>query len=283
MIRQLRTGDEKALEDYLLPRIDSSMFLLGNMRSSGLEYRPQPYHGFYAGEFEGGKIIGAAACFWNGNLIFQAGKNLDTLWKTAAQGFGKEIKGLIGPNDQVSEVLAANEFNHRKKQLDETENLYSLNLEDLIVPEALISSSLQGREAVKSDLEMLTAWRVGYSLETLGDTESDDLYESCRESLKRGLNDRSIWVLEVSGRLVSMTGFNIMMKESVQVGGVYTPPNLRSSGFGRAAVAASLLDAKSRGVEKAVLFTSARNTPAQKAYKALGFRRIGKYRLVLFT
>jgi predicted GNAT family acetyltransferase len=44
-------------------------------------------------------------------------------------------------------------------------------------------------------------------------------------------------------------------------------------------VARSLLDARSDGVERAVLFTGDANIAARKAYAALGFRRVGDYRL----
>jgi predicted GNAT family acetyltransferase len=44
-------------------------------------------------------------------------------------------------------------------------------------------------------------------------------------------------------------------------------------------VAASLLEARKESAEKAVLFTAESNLPAQKAYAALGFQRVGTYRL----
>ena len=71
------------------------------------------------------------------------------------------------------------------------------------------------------------------------------------------------------------------LKEAVQVGGVWTPPELRGRGHGRSVVAASLLDARSETAEKALLFTGKDNIPAQKAYTALGFRQIGDYRILL--
>ena len=67
----------------------------------------------------------------------------------------------------------------------------------------------------------------------------------------------------------------------MQIGGVWTPPSLRSRGYGRAAVAASLLDARAEGVRVAILFTGKGNVPACRAYEALGFQVIGDYRLVL--
>ena len=80
---------------------------------------------------------------------------------------------------------------------------------------------------------------------------------------------------------VSTSSFNTTTAEAVQIGGVFTPPELRCRGYGRAAVAASLLDARAEGIESSILFTGVRNIPAQKSYEALGYRHIGAYRLIL--
>jgi predicted GNAT family acetyltransferase len=42
-----------------------------------------------------------------------------------------------------------------------------------------------------------------------------------------------------------------------------------------------LLDARSEGAEKAILFTGEGNVAAQRAYTALGFQHIGDYRILL--
>lgn len=64
----------------------------------------------------------------------------------------------------------------------------------------------------------------------------------------------------------------------MQIGGVYTPPALRGRGHARAVIAASLLDARARGVRRAVLFTAGAN--AEAAYRALGFGATGRFGLV---
>jgi predicted GNAT family acetyltransferase len=99
--------------------------------------------------------------------------------------------------------------------------------------------------------------------------------------MERSLKERRTWILEEQGKPVACSSFNTAIKEAVQVGGVWTPPELRSRGYGRAVVAASLLDARAEGVTKAILFTGENNIAAQKAYVALGFRHIGDYRIVL--
>ena len=47
-IRILQLGDEAALTDYLQPYIESSLFLLGNMRTAGLIDQGEVYQGTYA-------------------------------------------------------------------------------------------------------------------------------------------------------------------------------------------------------------------------------------------
>ncbi len=60
--------------------------------------------------------------------------------------------------------------------------------------------------------------------------------------------------------------------------------HMRAAGLmdnGRSAVATSLLAVREEGVHTAILFTGEENIPAQKAYEALGFYKIGDYRITL--
>ena len=165
--------------------------------------------------------------------------------------------------------------------MDEQEGLYSLALNDLVVPEILKSGEVTGRRARPEDVELLTEWRIAYSLEALGAEDSPALHKQSRENIEYGVSAGVSWVLERNSELVANTSFNATIKEAVQVGGVWTPPELRGNGYGRAVVAISLLDARAEAVEKAILFTGDENVPAIRAYTALGFRRIGDYRLLL--
>jgi predicted GNAT family acetyltransferase len=164
-------------------------------------------------------------------------------------------------------------------QLDESDGLYDLDLQELIIPEDLRCGHVIGRRLKAGDLDLVTAWRVAYSMELLGSDENQDLWDESRENMEGKLRTGESWVLEVGGDVVANTSFNAAVREAVQIGGVYTPPKLRGRGYGRAVVAASLIDARNEGVEKAVLFTGDVNRPARKAYAALGFQRIGDYRL----
>ncbi len=291
----LRPGDESRLEAFLRPRLDSSMILLSNLRKAGIADRGGPFEGTYYRAPAGGEIAGVAAHYWQGNLILQAPDHLDELVETISSAPVREVRGLLGPGDQVGRARRLLGWPDARIQLDEREGLYALPLAELVVPQQLGAGSvtpeggkptLRGRRAERRDLDRVAAWRVDYCLEALGAEETPELRAQCRAEMEGYLERGETWVLEDSGVegggvAVASTSFNATIREAVQVGGVWTPPELRGRGYGRAAVAASLLDARAEGVERAILFTGDDNVPAVKAYAALGFRRVGDHRVVL--
>jgi predicted GNAT family acetyltransferase len=280
-IRILQAGDEAALEAFLLPQIDSSMFLIGNMRRSGLVDKGQPYTGTYAAAFAQGSMVAVVAHYWNNNLVVQAPIHVDALWRAAVQASQRPIAGLIGPTAQVRAASRTLGIDASQLQQDEVDRLYSLPLKELVVPDCLSSGEVRGRRMAPGDLELISEWRVGYEIEALGEQDSAELRQSCRDGVERSLAEGHTWVLEAGGVAVACSSFNAAIQEAVQIGGVWTPPQLRRRGYGRAVVAASLLDARREGVQKAILFTAESNIAAQRAYEALGFRHIGDYCLAL--
>jgi len=280
-VRVLGPGDEAALEAFLVPRVESSMFLIGNMRAAGLSYHGQAYEGTYVAAFENGDIAGVVAHYWNGVLILQAPVHLDALCTVAVERSQRGIEGLIGPIDQVEAARQLFHIDGSSIQMDEAERLYSLVLEELDVPAILASGQVKGRRVEARDLDLITERRVAYAIEALGEEDGPQLREECRASAQRSLEEGRSWVLEEGGRPVAFTSFNTAIAEAVQVGGVWTPPELRRRGYGRSVVAVSLLDARAEGVDRAILFTGEGNIAAQRAYEALGFRHIGHYRILL--
>jgi uncharacterized protein len=286
-VRKLVPADEPVVEAFLLPRLASSMFLLGNMRAAGLIDRGERFCGTYVGAFEDGALVGVVAHCWNGNLIPQAGEHVDVLWRAAVAASGRRVAGAIGPADQVTAIwqalnaLAEDRGHAPDIRMDAREPLFQLALSDLVVPDALQSGRVTGRLAAARDLETLVAWRFAYEVEMLGAAASAQLRAGVRAGVARQNQEESLWVLEEAGKLVAVTGFNTRTAEAVQVGGVYTPPELRRRGYGRCAVAASLLAVREAGVGLGVLFTSEHNFAAQRAYTALGFHQVGAFRLLM--
>jgi RimJ/RimL family protein N-acetyltransferase len=278
-VRTLDEGDERALEAFLAPRLTFSIFLVSNMRRMGLVDRGERYQGTYIAAFKGADIVGVAAHYWNGMLILQAPAYLEEIISTALSLSGRPLQGLIGIDEHVQRAKENLGLVQADYQIDEADGLYSLDLANLIVPSQLEAGQVQGRRLEPGDIDLVTEWRVAYLVEFLDALENSDLWERSRASMEEKCRTGESWVLEVNGEIVSNTSFNAGTKEVVQVGGVYTPGELRGRGYGRAVVAVSLLDAGNEGAEKAVLFTGDGNLAARKAYAALGFKRIGDYRL----
>lgn len=289
--RPLLPGDEPAIEAFLKPRLAFSMFLLGNMRQSGLEFAPRPYHGDYmaaiqaGGEGAGGSAAGGiaavAAHYWNGVLMLQAPQHAARLAQAVLHASGRPLMGIIGPDEQAQQARDALSIPPERVQLDSQEYLYNLALAELRLPQMLSARQVHARQALPADLEILAAWRMAYNHEAVGDGITPENRAASRRQVERLHGEGRLWVLEDGGRVVAMTAFNADIGEAVQVGGVYTPPELRGRGYARAVVAASLLDARSAGAHTAILFTQHDNYPAQKAYLALGFQYLGNYRLLL--
>jgi len=280
-IRTLVPGDEEALEAFLLPRVETSMFLIGNARQVGLRDRGERLHGTYAAAFEGGEMVAVAAHYWNGNVILQAPVHLDAVQRAAREASGRPLQGFIGPNDQVEQARRAAGIEDAPTQLDQVEKLYALSLAGLVVPPALQRGEVRGRRLEARDVDLLARWMVAYEAESLGERVTPALRASVRASVESSVDRGQTWVLEREGELVSTSAFNTAIREAVQIGGVYTPPELRRRGYARACVAQSLLDARAEGAAASILFTGEDNLPAQRAYEALGYRQIGDYRLLL--
>jgi RimJ/RimL family protein N-acetyltransferase len=277
MIRVLRTGDEGELERFLAPLVDSSMFLLANARKGGLTDRGQPFQATYAAAFEDGRIVGVAACSWLGSMAIQAPRELPGVVREAVRASGRQVTAMIGPYEQAVAACAAI---GRSPFALERELLFAVDLDALQVPQALRSGELICRAPRRDELDLLADWRARFIVETNVEREGPDLRSRARVTKELLFADGSVFVLESDGEILSMAGFNARIAEAAQIGGVYTPPELRSRGYARCAVAGALLAARASGCRRGILFTAESNRAAQRSYQAIGFQPIGDYGLL---
>jgi RimJ/RimL family protein N-acetyltransferase len=282
-LRVLQPGDQPLLEAFLLPRLAESMILLGNSRAVGLEDRGEFLHGTYVAAFDDGAISAVVAHAWNGNLVLQTPHSAELLCRAVLRATGRPLAGMLGPNAQVAAALAGLRIAPAELQLDSIELLYALDLAVLRVPAALRDGSVRVRRGEPGDVAQLARLRAEYNIEALHEPDVPELIERSRESEARAVHQRRVWLALHDGAIVATTGFNATIAEAVQIGGVFTPVPLRSRGYARAAVAQSLLDARADGARTAVLFTGDDNPAAQRAYEALGFERVGDYRISMLN
>jgi uncharacterized protein len=280
-IRVLIPGDEIALDRFLAARTETSMILRSNLWQAGLVDRGEPCQGTYVAAVDDAGEIHAVICqYWNGNWIYQVPTSPAEFARAAAPFLPGPIAGLLGPWSQTVVIREALGLASARARVEVEEELFGLSLEELILPPALASETVICRRSRDDDLELLSEWRVQFNRETLGDKDEPSVRKSCRTGIEQWHARQLLWVLEAEGNPVAMSGFNAALPDCVQIGGVWTPPALRSRGYARCVVAGSLRDAKMAGVNRAILFA---DCPfAKRAYQALGFRLIGDYGIIFF-
>lgn len=279
--RILSPGDEPAVEGFLARHTDSSMILRSNLRSHGVRYRGQPFEAVWAAALDGGRIAGIAAHAWNDNLLVQAPCGLSEVVRAATRASGRPLRGFLGPWSQATAARAALGLLDAPASVAEREILYALDLDRLSVPEPLLQGRVACARASAEERDLLIDWRVAYHVDQLGRVASDAVRAHATEEIDMLAGIGALYVLHADGKPVGCTGFNALLPDCVQVGGVWTPPELRARGYARAAVAGSLLERRAAGVGRSVLFTGPENRSARRAYEALGYLAVGEYGMIL--
>lgn len=280
-VRLLTAADQESVERFLIARAETTMILRSNLARAGFQNEGQRYQGTYAGAFSGGVLEGIAALYWNDNLVLAAGPHVVALTEMLAPRAQRGLRGILGTASEVTGArrVAEGRFGAVLRR-ESREILYSLTLADLVVPEA--SSRLVARTPRDDEMALVLDWRMLYSAE-LSDVPDTPEERGRQRDLLHAFHADGHDILLFDGETpVAYSGFNATLPDMVQVGGVFTPPASRGRGYARRAVAASLVAARSRGVERAILFTGDHNVAAQRAYLALGFRPIGDYAIVIF-
>lgn len=288
-VELLAPGDEVRLDGFLAAHSDSSMFLRSNWRAAGLADRGGRLEGTYAAAVEDGAVVGVAAHYGNGMIALQAPDGrAGLLAAEAVRATGRAVRGLVGPGEQVISARERLALADRPTVLDSREDLYALELDALVVSDALRERRMVCGRARPEDLAVAAAWRAEYSIEALGSQPGASLEREARASTERDVASQiergDLWLLrDAVGAPLAMSALNARLPDRVQIGGVFTPPALRGRGHAGDVVAGQLLDLRGQGVVRAVLFTAADNQPAGRAYRRLGFARVGDYHIILFA
>ncbi|BDA75979.1 GCN5-related N-acetyltransferase (plasmid) [Calothrix sp. PCC 7716] len=281
-IKTLKPGDEEALETFLVQHAFTSMFLRSNSRAVGLRDEGERFQGTYIAAYENCQIVAVASHYWNGMVIPQAPIYLEEVVKAAVARSGRMISGISGPANQVEATRDILGLKETQICLAEREILFSLPLCNLKVPGALTDGEVMCRLPELHELELLDKWCAAFSVEALGQTETPKLLSECQQTVQRRQADKVHFCLIKEQKPVAYCIFNAQLPDIVQIGGVFTPQDMRGNGYAKCVVAGALLHARSCGVTQAILFTRKNNIAAQSAYRAIGFVPTGEeYGLLL--
>lgn len=156
------------------------------------------------------------------------------------------------------------------------ERIYELRQ---VIPPSPASGAL--RLATTADAALVTQWARAFTAEALPD-ETLSL-EDARELIDIRLTDRTLYVWDDDGQVVSMAGVSRPTRHGITIGLVYTPPAFRKRGYASACVAAlsqRMLDA---GFAFCTLYTDLSNPTSNRIYQAIGYRLVCDIHEILFS
>lgn len=264
--------DREALVDFMFAHAPIMMFPLTNLTRYGLGAdHPRAIRAWVAKD---GKDITDVLTISQEGMVFPCCPTGQ--WDAAAAILqGHAVKGFLGEGEQVAALRAAANLTGPAR-LDTTEPSYLLTLATLRMPDV---TDVTLRPLSAAPFDLLVQWRSDYDVETLSIPRSE-AHLSAHRHVRQSIAQDSHRVLFAGDTPVAMTGFNAILPEIVQVGGVYTPPAHRNKAYARKALALHLAEVAVDGVTDAVL--SAANDYAARAYLALGFEQIGTFALVIY-
>lgn len=283
-IKLLKSQDTQVLEEYLAPHKAECMFICSNLKAGGIDYKGGDCEGDYFGYFDKHdghleQLLGVIVHYWNGNVMMHAGDHdvLEQLILHLKKNISRPIAGILGPNIQAEHVINTLGLTGCKFGINSNEGLYTINLEDL--NELHIRENMKVVPAQDVPKDILIEWMKSYDIEALGALDNEALEKQVQEHWNLRLQKNDSWVLLLDETPVALSAFNARLTDMVQVGPVWTPPEHRNKGYARLLLAYTLYQEKLKGTKQAILFTD--NPAAIKAYLAIGFEKIGHYRLAL--
>jgi len=282
--RPLLPTDAATLDAFLAPHTAEAYFLRSNAKNAGLTYTGKFLEAEYFGTFENEKLVGVISYSWiNTILVFVEEPSCLTSLVQAVKpsvlkrnGVVEAILGLPVHVDAVIEELRIPVSAFRRKEDD---GLFRLPLTEMRLPE--MPEGLQIREATMEDIDLLISWRVDFNIEAVHAKPGKELEDKARAEMSERIPAGELFILEKDGQPVSFCGIGGHVPDTVMVGPVWTPPDLRNRKYGRIATgyALKLLAEKRPALCQSILFAS--RADAIRVYEALGFVRFSDWRLAL--
>lgn len=130
----------------------------------------------------------------------------------------------------------------------------------------------RARIAEARDRALVADWLQAFALEALGETMEDALVLADRWAGRLG--GRAMWLWEIAGDIVSMSGVSGPTPHGIRVGPVYTPPVHRRRGYAGALVAAASQAQLDAGRQFVFLFTDLANPTSNHVYRAIGYEPV---------
>ena len=181
------------------------------------------------------------------------------------------IPGVVGPqklSKRFSQVWS--KYVDCNAKLDVNMRVYELSQVNLDV---IGKGKL--RQAIDSDLEFIG--KGIYEFEIDAGLESKPDMERCSEVASKRILDKSIYLWEYEGKVVSMAAKTRPTQNGVTIALVYTPKEFRKRGYGTSCVASLSQHLLDSGYKFCTLFTDLSNPISNSIYMKIGYKPIGDF------
>lgn len=214
-----------------------------------------------------GETVAAAARTPPHNLILAIARS-DEAVRLLADEVG-DLPGVIGCVPGVDRFLEA-----RPEEAQRTMSQGIFQLDAVVMPPAVEGVS---RPARLAELDELVEMRLAFEEEAIGRVDDPAM---SRRATERRVEEQSprfgLWVHEVEGRLVTISGHSGATPNGIRIGPVYTPPVHRGRGYASSLVATESQWLLDHGHNYCFLYTDLANPTSNSIYQRIGYHQIAE-------
>jgi uncharacterized protein len=132
------------------------------------------------------------------------------------------------------------------------------------------------RLAGQDDLQLLMAWIVAFQEEAAQELDPNAAQRGVSRRIEGPPERAAMWIYEIEGEAVAMSGNGGPTPNGIRIGPVYTPPEHRGNGYASNLVAAQSQWLLDHGKNFCFLYTDLANPTSNSIYKRIGYRQIAE-------
>lgn len=273
MLRLLNNTDKETVTEYLKRNHYETTFLMGNVREFPIENNKEIRRcGDYYGYFDDNGQLKGVICFYNlGSCIphfedSSAVEHMTELMKERKFTFLLGMEKIISPlYEGIKSVKTVKEY---------SEDYYYINRD--FKPFTVGGLNFEDAKAVDEDKAV--SFIAHARKDGFGDVQTK---EDILKTLKQRGSEEDFILAVKDDKVAAQACIQTATSHINQIGAVYTLTEERGKGYAKAVVSELCRRILKRG-KIPTLFVKSNNTPALKAYQALGFEYYDNYLMVEF-
>ena len=278
-MRLAQPADIPAISSFLEQYVETSVFLLSNLRDRGIRSSASPLSGDFVLLEEDGALVGVFCLTVRGDLLAQTGGRADLAGAIVAgcERGRHRLTGVLAEWTVASAVWAAACARSGFAPTYESKSVvYRL---DRPLEPPRVAGQFTCRALTLADYDVWEPVDRAFH-------EAEGLAVAADEERRRaGYRSRAIvggwWGAFDGDVLVSTACLNAEYGGLAQVGGVYTRPEFRRRGLARLVMHdLTHHHARTCGAQSVVLFAAEQNVPARRMYASMGFAELGRFGLL---